>query len=148
MTNEVLLTIAGLQLMDGEEETPVELVTGGNYYYRNGKHYILYDEVMEGCSDHIQNIIKIEEDKLEVIKKGLSGVHMIFEKGKQNLTTYATPFGDIKVGILAHRIEVKESETDVDVHVDYSLDLNERYLAACSIRINVKSKDAGNFRLS
>ena len=48
MTNEVLLTIAGLQLIDGDQEMPVEVVTAGNYYLRNGKHYILYDEVVEG----------------------------------------------------------------------------------------------------
>lgn len=147
MTNQVLLTISGLQLMDGDEEAPVELVTTGNYYYQNGKHYILYDELVEGHTGHIQNTIKIGTNTLEVIKKGLSRVHMVFEKDKKSLSTYSTPFGDMTVGILPHRIKIEESETDIDVEVGYSLDINERYLAACSIRLNVKSKDAGDFRL-
>lgn len=147
MTNQVLLTIAGLQFMDEEEESPVEVVTTGDYYYRNGKHYILYDEPVEGYSGHIQNTIKIGANKLEVLKKGLSRVHMVFEKDKKNMSFYTTPFGDLSVGILTHQIEIKESETDIDVKVGYSLDINEKYLAACSIRLNVKSKDAKDFRL-
>ncbi|MCI8374719.1 MAG: DUF1934 domain-containing protein [Lachnospiraceae bacterium] len=147
MTNEVLLTIAGLQLIDGDQEMPVEVVTAGNYYLRNGKHYILYDEVVEGCSGHIHNTVKIGEESLEVIKKGISNVHMVFEKNKKNLTCYATPFGNLTVGIMAHRIQIEESDTDIDVQVSYSLDVNDEYLADCSIQMNVKSKDTGDFRL-
>ncbi|MCI8598235.1 MAG: DUF1934 domain-containing protein, partial [Lachnospiraceae bacterium] len=55
MTKQVLLTIAGLQYMGEEMNDPVEIVTAGDYYNRNGKHYVLYDEVVEGCTGHIQN---------------------------------------------------------------------------------------------
>lgn len=147
MTNEVLLTIAGLQLIDGEGETPIEIVTAGDYYHRNGKHYILYDEMIEGCSGHIHNTVKIGEESLEVIKRGISNVHMVFEKNKKNVSCYATPFGNLTVGIMAHRIRIEERDTDIDVEVGYSLDVNDEYLADCSIQLNVKSKDAGDFRL-
>lgn len=147
MTKEVLLTIAGLQLLDGEQETPVEVVTAGAYYHRNGKHYILYDEVIEGCPGHIHNTVKIGEESLEVIKKGISNVHMVFEKNRKNLTCYATPFGNLTIGIMARQIQIEESDKDIDVQVNYSLDVNEQYLAECSIQLNVKSKDAGDFRL-
>ena len=58
-----------------------------------------------------------------------------------------TLFGDLTVGILTHQIRIEESETDIDVKISYSLDINEKYLAACSLRLNVKSKDAKDFRL-
>ena len=147
MTKEVLLTIAGLQLLEGEEGVPVEVVTAGSYYHRNGKHYILYDEVVEGCSGHIHNTVKIGEESLEVIKRGISNVHMVFEKNKKNVSCYATPFGNLTVGIMAHRIRIEERDTDIDVEVGYSRDVNDEYLADCSIQLNVKSKDAGDFRL-
>ena len=72
---------------------------------------------------------------------------MVFEKNKKNLTCYATPFGNLTVGIMAHRIQIEESDTDIDVQVSYSLDVNDEYLADCSIQMNVKSKDTGDFRL-
>ena len=50
MTKEVLIRISGLRVMDGDEED-VEVITKGEYYWRNGKHYVFYDEVMEGFED-------------------------------------------------------------------------------------------------
>ena len=46
MTKEVLINISGLQ-MDVDPENPIEMVTTGAYYLKNGKHYILYDELSE-----------------------------------------------------------------------------------------------------
>ena len=91
--------------------------------------------------------MKIGEESLEVIKRGISNVHMVFEKNKKNVSCYATPFGNLTVGIMAHRIRIEERDTDIDVEVGYSLDVNDEYLADCSIQLNVKSKDAGDFRL-
>ena len=44
MTRDVIVSISGLQ-MDVDAETPLEVITMGNYYFKNGKHYILYDEM-------------------------------------------------------------------------------------------------------
>lgn len=47
MTKDVIVTISGLQFAQETETEPVEIVTAGSYYKKNGKHYIIYDEVME-----------------------------------------------------------------------------------------------------
>ena len=41
MTKDVLVKISGLQFEEQEENEPVEIITTGNYYKKNGKHYIL-----------------------------------------------------------------------------------------------------------
>ena len=38
MNKEVIINISGLQLDAGTEE-PIELMTTGDYYLKNGKHY-------------------------------------------------------------------------------------------------------------
>ena len=93
MTKDVLVSISGLHMdMDAQipgpdEDDVIEVVTPATYYYRNGKHYIIYDEIVEGVSDTIKNKIKISgTDSLEIMKSGLSNTHMIFEKNKKNLT--------------------------------------------------------------
>ncbi len=147
MTKQVLLTIAGLQFMEGQEAEPVEVITAGDYYCRNGKHYVLYDEPVEGSSEYIHNTLKISKDSLEVMKKGLTNVHMVFEKDKKNLSYYATPFGSFQVGIQTSEVEIQETEENIDVQVAYALELNEEFLADCRLRMNIKSKDAGDFSL-
>lgn len=152
MTKDVLISISGLQMDVLEEEKeyePIAVVAPANYFLKNGKHYILFDEVTEGIPGITKNRIKITgEDALEVMKSGVSNVHMVFEKNKKNLTYYQTPYGQLLIGIHTKEMEVEVSEDNINVKVGYILDVNHEPLADCQIRINVKSKDAGDFQIT
>lgn len=147
MTKDVIVTISGLQFAQETETEPVEIVTAGSYYKKNGKHYIIYDEVMEGFEGSTKNIIKLTEDFLDVTKKGVTNVHMVFEENKKNITYYNTPFGNLFIGIDAEKIQVEESEENINVNVAYALEANYEHLADCRIQMNIKSKDARDFKL-
>lgn len=72
MTKDVLVSISGLHTdiitgMTDEENEAIEVVTPGSYYCRNGKHYVIYDEVMEGMPGTIKNKIKITGTDLSLI---------------------------------------------------------------------------------
>lgn len=147
MTKEVLISISGLQFAQELAEEPVEVITAGSYYKKNGKHYIIYDEVMEGFSEMTKNTIKIGEDYMDITKRGVTNVHMMFEKDKKNLSYYHTPYGSLLIGIEAKRIAVEETEQDMRIMVDYALEVNYAHLADCKIKMHVKSKNAGDFKL-
>lgn len=149
MTKDVLLSISGLQFVaheDGPGE-PVEVITPGDYYKKNDKHYVLYDEVMEGFEGTTRNIIKVGPDCLDITKKGVANVHMMFEKNKKNVTYYYTPYGSLLIGIDAKQVEVAETEENINVTVNYDLEVNYEFLANCNITMNIKAKGA-DFRLS
>ena len=97
MTKDVLINISGLQ-MELDDGEPVEMMTTGDYYLKNGKHFILYDEIED---DHqvVKNILKIGPKTVEISKKGGRNSHMVFEKGKENLSYYDTPFGSLLLGV-------------------------------------------------
>lgn len=141
MTKDVLLGIRGLQFNASEEETNVETVTTAEYYKKNNKHYIIYDELMEGYEGSTKNIIKFKENHMDLTKKGLVNVHMIFEENKKNITNYSTPFGTIMIGIDAKKVAVKEEENFIKVDVDYALEVNYEHLADCKISMNIHEKD-------
>ena len=65
MTKDVLVKISGLQFAEDQDNGPVEIITTGNYYKKNGKHYILYDEVQEGFDGVTKSVIKVNDDFLE-----------------------------------------------------------------------------------
>ena len=49
MTKDVLVTIKGLQsLEETSDAEEVELVAKGDYYFKNGHHYIFFEERIEG----------------------------------------------------------------------------------------------------
>ena len=41
MTKDIILTISGLHATDGEMDDPVEVLSPGQYYFKNGKHYVV-----------------------------------------------------------------------------------------------------------
>ena len=92
-------------------------------------------------------MMKFRENQLEVRKKGLINVHMVFEENKKTLSYYQTPFGVVNMGIAATSIRIREGKNNIDLQVDYALDLNENYVADCTIQMNVKSKESGDFTL-
>ena len=150
MTKDVLVSISGMHmgiLADQEDEDDeIEVVTPASYYCRNGKNYIIYDEVVEGMAGTIKNKIKITGDSvLEIMKSGLSNTHMVFEKNRKNLTYYRTPYGQMLVGVNTRNMEVRVADDEIDVQVKYELDVNHEPFADCSIKMNIVSKGSGNF---
>lgn len=71
MTKEVLIHLKGMQTTDDphSSDEPLELITVGEYYYRNNTHYLLYEEQMEGLDEPIHNLVKIRPGHMEVRKK-------------------------------------------------------------------------------
>ena len=151
MTKDILLKISGLQFSadsdDINDSEPVEIIAPGEYYYKNGKHYILYDEVVEGFENVTKNVLKLQKDSLEITRRGSSNVHMIFEKDRKNMTCYSTPFGSMMMGLDAHSISIEESEEEIHAQVAYALDVNYEHLADCTIDLYVQSKDQSHFSL-
>lgn len=148
MTKDVLVTISGLQIMGPEEDSePVEVITAGDYYKKNNKHYVIYDEVTEGFDGTTKNIIKLQEDCIDITKRGITNVHMVFEKNKKNITCYQTPFGNLMLGIDAKNINIKEDEHDISVNVEYALELNYEHIADCTINMAIQSKEGSGFHI-
>ena len=98
-----------------EGDEPIELVVPGEYYFRNGSHYLRYEEMME---DHGDTTI-----------------------------IYTTPFGTLEMGISATNLELKESDSHIDMRVNYSLDMNQEHVADCCLDIHAQPKNAAGFVL-
>ena len=137
MDKDVIVKIKGLQFHDLEDDE-MEVIDPATYFERNGRHYIKYDEVMEGFDGTTQNLLKLTGSSLEVTKKGLTNVHMVFEENKKNMTYYQTPFGNLLVGIAATKVQTKVEQEKIGVEVDYALEVNYEHLADCKITMNIQ----------
>ena len=149
MTKEVLLTISGLhydtfQGEEYDENEPIEVITPATYYLKNGKHYVIYDEMVEGMPGTIQNKIRIAGNNLlEIKKSGLANTKMVFEKDKINMTQYETPYGELMVGIFTKNMLIDVTERNIDVRVNYELDINSEKVADCDIKMNIRANAPG-----
>lgn len=146
MTRDVLIKISGLQTMDGEHDD-VEVITTGDYFLKDGKHYIIYDEMMEGFTGSIRNTLKITPDKMDIRKHGVTEAHMVFEQNQKTLTRYMTPMGEMLIGLSTNKIELDEQEDSLKITVDYSLDINYDHVSDCNITVDVCSKNHAKLQL-
>ena len=146
MTKDVIITMKGLQF-DIQEQSPLELITVGRYYFKNGKHYIIFEELSIETGEETSNIIKLGDNRVDVIKKGANSTHMVFEPGKKNISYYATPFGDLLIGINTLDIQYRETDLNIDVDIAYVLEMNYSHVSDCAISFNIKSKEDKDFTL-
>lgn len=142
MTKDVLVLISGLQFEINEDEA-IEVISAGEYYFRNEKHFIQYDEVSSeenGLGGITKNILKISEGQVEILKKGSSNVHMIFQENKKNMTYYNTPYGNLLVGIYTTSIKNTILEDKIVTKIQYSLEVNYTHVSECKITMQILSK--------
>lgn len=145
MVRDVIIGISGLQYTDKDNADCTEMIASGQYYFRNGKHYITYDEVLEGYEDVSTNTIKISPTRMEVKKKGLTDVTMVFDRSEKHLSNYATPMGNLLMGINTENIHLEEEEDRIYVEASYVLSFNYEVIANCIIKIKIRPRAEGNF---
>ena len=148
MNKDVLIHVRGLQMMETDDaQEPIEIVVPGQYYFRNGSHYLRYEEMLDDTAETTVNYIKMSPNGVEVRKQGQVNVHMVFEQGKRNMAFYTTPFGTLEMGISATNLELEESDGQIAMKVNYSLDLNQEHVADCCLAIQAQPKNCKNFTL-
>ena len=138
MTKEILLSVKGLHYQGMDRNDEIETITPAEYYDKGDSHYVLYEEIMEGMEVPVKNVVKFKNSYLEITKKGPLSVHLLFEERKKNLTSYATPFGSILIGVDTEEVEVRKEEHSIDIRVKYTLEANYEFLADCQLSMELR----------
>jgi uncharacterized beta-barrel protein YwiB (DUF1934 family) len=142
MKKDVLVSISGLQYELDKDEA-VEVISVGEYYNRNDKHYAVYEEILEGIDGITNCTIKIAEKQIDIIKRGANNVHMVFQENIKNTTYYQTPYGELQVGIYTTQIKVTEEEDKIIADINYGLDINYAFISDCQIQLKISSRKQG-----
>lgn len=136
MKKDVLVSIAGLQY-EFDKDDAVEVISIGEYYNKDGKHYVKYEEIMEEIDGVTNCTLKVTGNQIDIMKRGANNVHMIFEANKKNMTYYHTPYGDLQVGIFTKNIGIQEDENKIVIDIHYGLDINYSFVSDCKIQIKI-----------
>ena len=151
MTEDILISVRGLHTLDieqEEEETDeLEMTMSGKYYFRNGKHYVLFEETDEESQSVVKNRFKLSEDRLEISKKGVMNATMTFQRGEKSSSWYGTPVGDMQLGIEVTDMQLMEGEDEIEMNVAYALEMNSEHVSDSRIRLRIMERNKGLFRI-
>ena len=145
MTKDIILTISGLHDNDGETDAPIETMTPGQYYLKNGKHYVVYDEVMEGLEGTLKSTIKFTENEVELIRNGAASARMLFQPGHEHMVIYQTPMGPLSISLYTEELDVSIREEKIELHVEYSLKTEGVVVSESTVHIEVCPKELARF---
>ena len=138
LAKEVVLKLTGEGKSFGLPEG-VEIVYPGEYYYKNGNHYVLYEESSDeaGTVMDTRCILKMRQGRLEMIKHGAVSTNMVFEPGNPNVSIYRTPFGELSVGTAVRGLDVTEEEHLIKADLLYTVEINNDYAEECHLTLTV-----------
>ncbi len=140
MDKDVFVTIKGIHTTNNDSDD-TEILIPGEYYFRNNKHFICYEEVSESNGEKSKSVMKISNNMVELIKRGSGSSHLIFEKDKKNYSLYNTGMGNLYLGVDTSDIQMitSEDERRIDVKINYSLEINQQKVSDCEVSIVVSS---------
>ncbi len=142
MKKEVTVSIRGIHSNEGDDS--VEVVSMGEMLKKEENIYVSYEEASDegdgvDC-EIVKSLMKVKPNQVEIIKKGPTETHMIFIEGKDTMSYYSTPFGELEVVIHTHRLERIEQENGFQILLEYALEVNAAHMSDCNVDIKVNWK--------
>lgn len=145
MTKDIILTISGLHETDGEADDPVEVMSPGQYYFKNGKHYVVYDEVMEGLDGVVKSTLKFTEEQVELFRSGAASTRMVFQKQQDHMAVYQTPMGPLTISLYTEDIISDIREEQINLEIYYSIKTEDIVLTESTVKLNICPKESKIF---
>ena len=125
MKKEVLVRFSGANSYENDNQDQVEFLTTGNLYKKNNKYYLKYQEqYQEFSKGEVQTVLKIEENKVTIIRTGAANTQMILEKGKTHTSHYETEEGSYTIGVLSDDVFIDMNEEKGRLILHYDVMLN------------------------
>ncbi len=139
MKKDVIITIRGLNdFSDDEEKDSIELVTSGRYYEKNGNFYVSYEESALTGLGKTTTTLKVEKDRITVMRFGETQSHMVFEKGRKHLSYYDMGFGGLTVGVSTRSINNELGVHGGKLKIDYAMEINSAVASENAFYMDVR----------
>ena len=130
---KVTIKITGNHSDTQKETVGVEQIFEGEYGFRDGSHYVFYEEKSDQYPRPVKCRIKYKGDLLELVKGGPGGTGMCFEVGKRNEVLYRSPFGDLMLENETESIVMEEEEKQILFQIKYRLIAEDEPVSDCTL---------------
>ena len=132
---KVIVKVRGEQTGADGETNAIEIVAEGRHYYKNGMHYVLYDDKM--ADEAVSTILKIEPDRLHLTRSGAVAQEQHFMRGTESTSEYKTPLGNLTLSVQTKDMKIAYGTVSGEIHVDYALAINGAWQSDNALHISV-----------
>ena len=138
MIKKAHLALSGRQRDGASAESVTEVCAEADYSEKDGRHYILYEEIPEGTEPPVKSTVIIRDGLLEIRRSGAVRSHMVFESGKTHIADYVTPYGTLQLEIFTNVLDVSASDTGIEALLEYTLASGGQPLSDCTLTLSLR----------
>lgn len=135
---DVIISIFGLQNLNGDSSDDVEFVTDGRYSFENGKAEFSYLESELTGMQGTRTTFTVSPEEVVITRDGSVNMQMVFREGQKHYFMYETPFGSLTMGVDTMSILDSMGESGGRLEVKYMIDMEHSVVSRNQFRINVR----------
>lgn len=125
MNKEVFVSVKGIQQdIASKEQDEIEFIAKGKYYEKGDKKFIAYRETQMEEKEEILSTLKIENNRVTLVRMGNNSANMLFEVGQKHVSQYSTQFGLMELGITTRSLDIELNDNDGEINIKYLLEVN------------------------
>lgn len=136
---QTIIKITDRHLQDGEEYTS-ELTTAGEFEADADGCRIVYRETDEELLDCVTTLTVDGSRRISMLRSGRYNTEMIIELERRHSCYYATPYGEMLMGIYCKFIENNINESGGTLRFAYTIDFNNVPASENELCITVAEK--------
>ena len=133
-----IISITGMQNLNGPENDGIEFVTDGEYSYSDSEITCSYMESAITGLEGTKTTFTITNNLVTLTREGTFPMHMIFQEGKKHYFAYETPFGAVTMGIDTHSISYSLGENGGNLKIHYLISMESSAVSRNIFVINIK----------
>lgn len=141
MKKKAIITVSSRQINEENNDENVEVVTPGNFFKKEEKYYAVYEETEISGMKGTTTTLKIEDNKLSLIRIGSTSSKMEFDEKKENVSMYTTPYGTLQLKIKTSDLDVDVDDDGGDITVNYDLSIVGQGPIKTVLKINIKPNE-------
>ncbi len=135
-SKQVLLSVTGTAQNPQEDEDAVRLLTTGTLTGDNNAWRLDYTETQPDGGGTHEITVTLDGGVVTMQRQGEYATSMVFEKGCRFEGSYATPFGELAMGVYATQVKYQvDPQTGGEVNLQYQLDLQGQFAEMHELRI-------------
>lgn len=137
------ITVTGTHNRTGQSETTIHQ-TEGLYIRQGDTHIVEYEEAMDSDAESgivTWNRVRMDAREMEIERRGSVESTLLFASGREHVSDYKTPFGNMKMHIRTGRYSLNSLEKGKRLigEAEYTVILNGMEMSETTIRIDVRT---------
>lgn len=140
MKQEVILSLRGRQMYDGQEPDVIELTTDGTMELRDGGWDVSYQESALTGLEGVTTTFRIEPGKVTLARTGALHSQMIFEESVAHESLYQMEFGALMVTVCAKQLFFDITPDGGVIDLVYSIEIENNAAGMVDYHLVIRAK--------